>query len=327
MLLRTKGQKGSVSMFPPPMNRNGVQHSGVQPVQYNDVTLACQVAGVQQGTHLSRALVHWRTGHVELYYGTERLFDGVFRTLVERRYCDMFYLREVVEFLCRGHSLLDSECRCLHKRDAQRAAELGISRNKYHHYGGDYDPDSWRDGQCALPSTRIARTAQEIAQEVALTDIESLLPRIQSSPHVVTLQGEKECLYAFKATFDTVNCKEELLHLVFAHPLGIREPLARETYNTAPADMQALADEQRIYRFYNAEIKAHMCFPRAPQYEMNVDEDIKRLWHDVGGDGSSSVEQALLQAGLTPMRHHQEPHHHDIKKRKRKRSRDKLAQS
>ena len=301
LLLRKKGQKGSVSIFAPPMNSSSMAlHT--QPVEYNDVTLARDVFDVAQGTFLSAAVVHWRTCEMQLYNADGQLvFAGTSRTITTKRYCNMFYLREVIEFLCRGHSILDSECRCLHKRDTLRASELGISRNN-HNCGGDYDPESLRDGQCKLPSTRIARTTEEIAQEVALTNIEGLVPHMQNNPNILTLQGEKECLYAFKATYDTVNCKEELLHLVHANPLGIREPSARETYNTAPLDMQALADERRIYRLYNMETKTHICFPRAPHLELHLDEDIKCLWHQQQWTGSSVVvEQCLLQAGLQPM--------------------------
>ena len=38
-------------------------------------------------------------------------------------------------------------------------------------------------------------------------------------------------LFAFKATFDAVSSKQELLQLVNISPLGLKEPAEKDTYN------------------------------------------------------------------------------------------------
>jgi len=331
LLFRKQGQRGVVSMLPPPLNNMGSHHCGAQPVQYNQVTLLRGVGAVQRGAPIHRATVDWLTGEVELHDDVAGcLFRGVVRQPSESRYANMFYVREVVDFLARGHSLLQQDCRsasskhrecllktvvkhlktasrCLHKMDNKRACELGISKCKAATSVGHYDTESWRDGLCKLPSERSARTAEEIAQEIAVTNLlevqdktgRRLVDDILANPCIVSLPQDKLPLFAYKPALDGVASKEQLLMAINASPLGMRQPTSREAYNLVEKDTEALASSQAIYRIFNAETKQFVCFPRE-QHAAPVDEDLKQLWHSFVLD-TDSLERQLLLAGLRPM--------------------------
>jgi hypothetical protein len=51
-------------------------------------------------------------------------FEDIFRVDGKKRYINQFYIREILEFLQRGHSLLEPGCRCVHDIGSERAAEL-----------------------------------------------------------------------------------------------------------------------------------------------------------------------------------------------------------
>lgn len=57
---------------------------------------------------------------------TERSSDSCAATQGGQQYGNMFYIREILEFLQRGHSLLDPSCRCTHKygEDVSKRTEL-----------------------------------------------------------------------------------------------------------------------------------------------------------------------------------------------------------
>ena len=305
-LLRKQGQKAGISFFPAPMNNSGQHHSGEQPVQYTNVALSMELGHFRKGTIVERASVHWRTGEVQIWSGNA-FFSGLVQCAGKQQYSNMFYVREVIEFLARGHSLLEAECRCEHKKDTQRACELGISRNKQNR-NGHFDPESWRDGNCTLCTQRRACTAEEVAQEIAVTNLylvvdsagRLLVDDLVASTHIVLLPREKQSLFAYKPTHDNVTCKQELLHLIENSPLGIRQPLPKQMYNEVTKDVEALALEKNIFRIYNPETKQHMCFPRMKHLELPLDQDLKTLWASHPPAKHQDIAQQLVNAGLEP---------------------------
>jgi hypothetical protein len=210
----------------------------------HQVALKKDIGTFKSGDTFEVAQVDFFTGLTKLYrtendylMGTPA-YEGVYFSKGTIQYANLFYVREILEFLQRGHSLLDPNCRCIHKCGDDRARELGITLNKVR--GALVDNYSIRDGKCTLSKSRCERTAVELAREVAVGDLYSITDQrgtrlvdvIASNPTIIVSQNEQGSqLFAFKATLDAVSSKQELLQLVDASPLGLKAPEEKDTYN------------------------------------------------------------------------------------------------
>ena len=130
--------------FHPPMNYIGPLHTGKQPVTYENVTLTnlcSQSLGFSSNiSFLPVVTVDWENGIATIYQSSEDALDNLvweenftFRipsppSLLEQ------YMKETVQFLERGHSLLNPACICLHGHSSKRCLELGILQVIFCHF-------------------------------------------------------------------------------------------------------------------------------------------------------------------------------------------------
>ena len=156
-----------IKALPAPMNSNNNEHPGNppnKPVKYSNVRLACNIGPFFKDTAFEVATVDYYRGQVKLFstesdfLEQDAVFADTFRVESKKRYNNQFYLREILEFLQRGHSLLDTSCRCFHKIDTERASEIGISMPR-HRPGHPDDRTSNRDDKCLLSKARCERTS------------------------------------------------------------------------------------------------------------------------------------------------------------------------
>mmetsp|Transcript_13423 Transcript_13423/g.32375 ORF Transcript_13423/g.32375 Transcript_13423/m.32375 type:complete len:408 (+) Transcript_13423:201-1424(+) len=313
-----RASDGTVKTFPAPMNHNAHSHTGIQPVKYSKVTLMRDLGGFKTNTTFEVAQVNWFTGLIKLFASENdalmgnAAFEDVVFNKATTKYANMFYIREILEYLQRGHSLLEPNCQCIHKCGEERAKELGITLPKARK--SITDPFSTRDGECKLPRARTARTAVELAHELAVGDLYAvedikggrLVDDIAKNPKIlVTEQEGGGQLFAFKATFDAVSSKQELLQLVNISPLGLKEPTEKDTYNGVQQDVAALFEEGAIYKITNPDGKTSVLFPRLKSHECKVDSDIRQLWAESGYKGridADDIDRELLKVGLQPTR-------------------------
>ena len=274
--------------LPAPMNNNKDGHIGNQPnapVKYTNVRLAQQIGPHAKDTSFEVATVDYYGGVVKLYateidfFNQDPAFSDIWRIESKKRYNNQFYIREILEFLQRGHSLLDPQCRCIHKIDNDRAGELGIAmpRIKPGSSTAAEDRTSIRDGECQLSTARIPRSSKELALELAVGDLyeirdksgERLVDLMRRNPKIVTEEDESTDWWAFKATLGA-SSKQELLQLVRNEPTGLREPAEKDTYNGVQTDIDALVAQGDIYKLTNPETKASILFARRKDVELAV---------------------------------------------------------
>jgi len=234
-----------------------------------------------------------------------------------KAYSNQFYVREILEYLQRGHSLLHPQCRCIHGFEVTRCTELGISMPRQR--GHIDDKSSIRDGICKLDRKREARTVAELEQEIAVGDLffietkaEKLIQSLVNNAKIVTTQTPQgELTFAFRATFESVTSKQELLQLINRSPLGLKEPTEKDTYNGVKKDLKELEDEGEIFvvpfderESEEKELKNLVLFPRHKRCEFPLDEDVKALWRDNGPRGTrvsvTEQEREMEKVGLIP---------------------------
>jgi len=313
-----RSDDGSKMQFPPPMNHNTQGLGGKQPVKYTKIVLAIKMGQFPKDTPFEVATVDFRTGQVQLFHTENEwrqgmsAFDDVVR-VPGKKFNNSYYKVQILAFLERGHSLLEPHCRCTHNYGEERARELGISMNKSRN--GVEDKMSIRGGECTIPKTRVPRTAQELAQEIAVGDLwsivdqrgERLVDTLANNPKIAVLEpdAKQHFRFAYRATFDKVQNKQELLMHIDSVDLCLKEPTDRDMYNGVKSDLEALAEEGLIYSLYNAEARAAVIFPRRKQLEFPVDDDIKALWRENPPPKLSRVshdefERLLRAEGLVP---------------------------
>jgi hypothetical protein len=329
--------QGLPKALPAPMNNNAVGHTGNQPnqpVKYTNVRLAQQIGPHAKDTMFEVATVEFYRGQVKLYpteidfFNQDHAFSDIFRVESKKRYNNQFYIREILQFLQRGHSLLDPACRCVHTIDNDRAGELGISMPRIKPgTSGPEDRTSLRDGNCQLSTARCERTSSDLAHEIAVGDLyevrdktgERLVDVLRKNSKIVMQETPTTDLWAFKATLNA-SCKQELLQLVrMREPLGLKEPAEKDTYNGVRADIDALLTDGDICMLTNQETKISILFPRRRDLQLAVDDDIKQLWKDCGPKGREScetLERALKAEGLIPTKQ-EKPETKIIKKKGR----------
>ena len=85
-----------------------------------EVILMTKIGEFEKGHKFAHARVNYRTGMVQLFEfadnvrQSEACFNGEFRVPAKTTYHNKQYARDVVDFLRRGHSLLNPQCRCKH---------------------------------------------------------------------------------------------------------------------------------------------------------------------------------------------------------------------
>jgi len=294
--------------LPAPMNNNSLGHIGKQPVKYHNVVLERDVGPCSKDTKFEVATVDYFRGEVKLYtterdfYNDEPAFAEPYRVPGKNRYSNLSYVREILAFLQRGHSLLEPECRCTHGIGETRAAELGISLHKFKDNGATLDPASLRDGECKLETARCSRTSAELAREIAVGDLYEvvdktgvrLVDKLVENQKIVWNEKGDQHEWAFKAT-STASSKQELLQVVRQRPLGLKEPSEKDFYNGVKTHVEELVDENEVYRLTNPDIKSDIIYPRLKDLELDVDKDLKDLWLKFGGKEADSTETLLSE--------------------------------
>eukprot|EP00290_Baffinella_frigidus_P005533 CAMPEP_0180140276 /NCGR_PEP_ID=MMETSP0986-20121125/14114_1 /TAXON_ID=697907 /ORGANISM="non described non described, Strain CCMP2293" /LENGTH=409 /DNA_ID=CAMNT_0022082703 /DNA_START=53 /DNA_END=1282 /DNA_ORIENTATION=- len=293
------GKSRTVKAMHAPMNNNALGHLGAQPVKYNKVALRQQMGEHPVGTVFEQAAVNFLTGQVKLFRTLNdslqgfAVYDDVFRSPGRKRYNNQFYAREILEYLQRGHSLLEPTCRCLHRMEDERARELGVTLPRTN----PEERTTLRDGECTLSRARSARTAKELGQEIAVGDIHALEgfeEVLREHSKMVVMDGPGgEPLFAFKATFEAVTSKQELLQLVNQSELGLKEPTEKDTYNGVKADVARLVEEKEVFSMEAGETKQLVLYPRRANLELEVDEDIVALWRQHAPTFSKTTTQDL----------------------------------
>lgn len=293
-----------VASPPPPMNADGRGHLGVQPVKFCDVYLAVPIACHGVGAHFSIATVNFLTGFTQLFT-TEADYlreTAVFSGFVRLQSSPLAsYREEVVAFLSRGHSLLAPTCRCTHGLGAQRAMQLGI-----HASGGI------RDGRCTLPRQVCPRTAQEIAAEIAVSDIYCILDRSGRSvagelcdhESVALLRSDVWDHFLLKRGLGAVTDKQSLLQLVNDSEGGVTPASSTEQYQHFERDIHDLAQQGLVYAIYNDELGSTVAFKRNAEFDLQVSSEIRQLWDECAPlsriSGAREMDCILRTAGLQP---------------------------
>mmetsp|Transcript_2195 Transcript_2195/g.6681 ORF Transcript_2195/g.6681 Transcript_2195/m.6681 type:complete len:404 (-) Transcript_2195:194-1405(-) len=304
-------------IFPAPMNKSNY-HDGRQPVRYKKVSLTRKVGDHNEKTKFDIALVDWLNGQLQLYrtendYRNQMAaFNKSYRIpdTKQKAWSNESYLREVIEFLRRGHSLLDPECRCVHTYDEKRAKELGISLPRFR-MGDAEDKESFRDGKCTLSRVRKECTSQEISNEICVGDLHSIVDP-EGRALFDTLRNNKfiscelsesgEYVWSYKAMLELSN-RQNLLEVILNTPCGMKEPSENDAYNGVEGDVKSLKESHEIYAIQNAESRNTLLFPRHKHLEIQVDDDIKKLWEENEPRNQLTQEEQehqLKQEGLIP---------------------------
>lgn len=307
-------------MFPAPMNDTRGGYCAMQPVAYHNVMLLNKMGPCPKGMICRLVTVHFLSGEVKIFATEDDMnheiavYDGIFRVPPQRKYNNLFYMREVLEFLQRGHSLLERDCRCIHGFGHERARELGISLPGA---GPISDKESLRDGNCTHSKKRVPRSGEEISNEIAVGDIFELsdssgvrlIDVIVGNKNIKVFEGGggSDYSFAFKALFENVSSKHELLMHIDGVRLAMREPTESETYSGMRRDLRELAQEGEIYSLFNKESKCTVIFPRRKDLEFPVDKDIRKLWTDnpppqISRPSHKGIERLLRENGLVPTR-------------------------
>ncbi|SPQ96635.1 TFA2 Winged helix domain-containing protein [Plasmodiophora brassicae] len=96
-----------------------------------------------------------------------------------------------------------------------------------------------------------------------------------------------------------VNNVDDLRALLARHRQGLSVQSLADAYVGVEADVQTLKESELIYAIANTESKETMLYPRDARLEVQVDDDIKRLWDDVNMPGDDvELERELHAAGL-----------------------------
>ena len=285
--------------FLPPMNFVNAESPGSQPVMYQNVIL--------QGTTYPAVQVDWLEGHIHLFESLEEAINGIplktipYFCLATCPEASEHYVVETLGFLHRGHSLLHPHCTCQHDLTLQRCQTLGITHDTL-------GPNPRRGQRCPLPQVSTEISAADLSLELAVQDVQTMVCGQVPLVHFL----EKHCQIRidqekglFFSRLDTVHgplrspfefpppiycafsltalarCKEDLLRKLESHPLPFEVSLLYPpNYYGLAHDIQELEREGLVYVISRQENSAVIYnFKPGPK----VDDDIKALWHQCGG--------------------------------------------
>jgi hypothetical protein len=146
----------------PPLARN---HK--QPITYHNITLAHStlLEGHFASQKISVLQVDWIKGIAKTFDDSDDALNGVCSfegswtcPPTERETLNQ-YVNETLQFIQRGHSLLDPQCVCKHKINSNRCKKLGITPS--------YERPDW----CSLNMGPREISASELSKELAVHNI------------------------------------------------------------------------------------------------------------------------------------------------------------
>jgi TFA2 Winged helix domain 2 len=153
--------------------------------------------------------------------------------------------------------------------------------------------------ECLRAAAPESLDAAEVAEKcgVDLTTDAELAQLVASNPK--TLLGE-DGKYAYRAQF-AVTCLEEVEALLRSRPEGTSLKALAESYPGAAADAEELVQSGRVWGIDNKEMGDRTFFPRDASYEVQVDDQLRRIWARMEVPSAPHLLAAeLRRAGITP---------------------------
>ncbi len=253
-----------------------------QPVYYQDATLQPSndnnmMLKLESSPHHTIA-VDWYKGTVTGYLDSNDAINHVpsfTHRLPECPPCDAEqYVRETFEFLRRGHSLYHPECRC---RPRRRSHELGFQL-------WDHNVDEY----CTVGTTGQGRSLREIERELGVQSLYGLLmaggelmPLMQVLVRLAGLQLHTDATTTVLLSSPICCIPPEIItgeHIVAAaRALYPRAFVCAETCFGDLARLES-AGVLRVIPIMASSVAA--VFWRPPDEHLQVDSDIRNLWHE-----------------------------------------------
>ena len=112
---------------------------------------------------------------------------------------------------------------------------------------------------------------------------------VATNPKAVVRDGR----YCYRAAFSCTNA-EEVRELLLSRPEGTGHKALSEAYPGAAAAAEELAAEGVVWCIDNKELVDKTYFPRDKQVELEVDEELRRIW----GRMEVPTDPQLLEAEL-----------------------------
>lgn len=146
-----------------------------------------------------------------------------------------------------------------------------------------------------------------------------LVQFLSNNPKVAFNTADNTLTYT--PTYPQIKDKQSLLefaetnsktHSLF--PLSLRDLL--DAYEGVLEDAESLVAENFLYRIDDAETGSTVFLYKDPQFNLDVDEDIKEKWRGVSVVSDIAMETALVDAGMMSLAEHEAGH--QLRKRKSK---------
>ena len=123
------------------------------------------------------------------------------------------------------------------------------------------------------------RTVEDIRLELGidLREDKTLLDLLRQNSRIALDPERRQIRY--RAEHD-ISSRDELLALVLRSP-PLQEESIANAYKGVKEDIEALRREGLIWALFNAERRQRVLFPRDPEVEIAVDEDLQAMWRSV----------------------------------------------
>jgi len=143
----------------------------------------------------------------------------------------------------------------------------------------------------AAPATAaILKTSLGVDLTPELSDDLSKNPRVQRL---------HDNSFVYRPVHAGLANKNDLLAVIEANERGIFLDELLDAYLGADKDLEDLIDNDVVIRVANLERKADVLYPRDPRHEVEVDEEIQKLWSEISMPPSeSALEERMLSLGL-----------------------------
>ena len=235
-----------------------------QPVTYRNATL--------RDVCYHEMRINWHTGEIVCFADADDTMNNVpilqtsFFMQAEPRSQDE-YVRETFEFLQRGHSMLEPQCKCR----IARFAELGVT---------------YTTGECLLPRTRERRSFSEIARELCVKELDEPMLKV-----LVELAG-------------LVVTDDHFLHsplCCIAPHITRVEDIVHAAKMLSPFPYQLTSDKFNVLLQKRTDLLLVSSLVFLRHDDSRVSDDIKAIWHSaLEKDNSGSLERSLKAVGLQP---------------------------